>query len=96
VPLALTLSISAGVPTGWYSGNTVDLNSEKGSVRLSDESLSLLPEVSCCSQTLQANAGIVSRFGLHHVLPNPVQFIIHQSLYHPTLEYGLHTGRVVK
>jgi hypothetical protein len=37
------------------------------------------------SQLLQANGGIEPRLGHEFFLPNPYQFTIHQSSYHPTL-----------
>jgi hypothetical protein len=36
-------------------------------------------------QSLQTNAGIVTRLGHDRFLPNPFQFIIHLSPSHPTL-----------
>jgi hypothetical protein len=37
------------------------------------------------SQSLQENDGTLPRFGQEHFLPDRIQFIFHQSFYHPTL-----------
>jgi hypothetical protein len=54
----------------------------------------MLTEVRGFLQSLQTNAGIVPRLGHNRFLPNPFQFIIHDSSYYPPL-YSLDTERVV-
>jgi hypothetical protein len=46
-------------------------------------------------QSFKTNVGIVLQLGHVYVLPNPFQFIIHQSSYHAII-YGLDTDSVVK
>jgi hypothetical protein len=76
----------------WCSHNTLDLYS--GGVWFESR-----PEhqLSCyvlfISHSLQAKARIVLQLGHDHSLPNPFQFIIHQSSCHSTL-YNLENHKI--
>jgi hypothetical protein len=81
-----------GDAAGWLSGDATDLHSGGFGWSLGRDTM--YEDFRGFLQPLQANAEIICRLGHDRFLPNPFQFVIHQSSHYSTLYIVCNTERI--